>query len=74
MGNKTSVTVVMMGGALATLLLFLAQALWMPEDYALQPGIESALGVVITSVLAYVLPDEMVAKIKRRTKPPKEGP
>lgn len=73
MGNKTSVTIVMMGGALATLLLFLAQALWLPEDYALQPGIESSLGVIITSVLAFVLPDNVVQKIRRRTKPPKEG-
>lgn len=72
MGNKTSVTVVMMGGALATLLLFLAQALWLPEDYVLQPGIESSLGVIITSVLAFVLPDNVVQKIRRRTKPPKE--
>lgn len=72
MGNKTSVTVVMMGGALATLLLFLAQALWLPEAYVLQTGIESSLGVIITSVLAFVLPDNVVQKIRRRTKPPKE--
>lgn len=66
MNNQTTVTVVVLGGAAASVALWLAVelgAIGQPP-----PGVESALGVLLTAGLAWILPSDVVAKIRRRTK------
>lgn len=73
MSQRTSVNVVLMGGAAATLLIYLTEPLLIAlHGERPPPGIESAAAVLLTAVLAYLVPDEVERKIKRRTAPPRE--
>jgi hypothetical protein len=65
MGNDTKVTTVMLGGALATILLAVLGPLYVRFiGEPLPSGIEGALTTALTALLAYVLPKDF---------PPRDG-
>lgn len=75
--NQTTVTVVALGGATAFILLYSAQliaGLAAGHDIQFPTGLESALGTVFTALFAWLMPADVLSKISRRTRPPKEGP
>lgn len=68
MGNETKVSTVMLGGALATLVLVLFGPMladWRGEP--LPPGVESALAVIFASILAWITPANILRRISKRT-------
>lgn len=70
MGSKTNLSVVAMGGAVAFVLLYLVQlaaSLLAAHDVQFPTGLESALATLITALLAYVMPEDALTKIKNRT-------
>jgi len=70
MNGRTNLSVVAMGGAVAFVLLYLVQlsaSLLAEHDVQFPTGLESALATLITAVLAYVLPEDALTKIKART-------
>lgn len=71
MGNRTETTTVILGGALATLLLWLFGPWLAAHGRELTPGVEAALTTLVIAVLAYLLPAELLARVRRRTRPPR---
>lgn len=70
MGSKTNLSVVAMGGAVAFVLLYLVQlaaSLLAAHDVQFPTGLESAMATLITAILAYVMPEDALTKIKSRT-------
>lgn len=74
MNNKTEVTTLAMGGALAVLFLMLFEPTLLEwrDGKALPLGVETALSVAFTVLVAWLLPAEVLSKIRRRTRPPKD--
>lgn len=73
MGNRTEITTVMMGGAIASLFLWLFGPLLVRWTGApIPPEIGAATAIVFSCLLAFFLPAEVIQKIRRRTKAPKE--
>ncbi len=70
MGNKTNLSVLALGGSVAFVLLYLIQlgmSLLADHDVQFPTGLESAMATLITAILAYVMPEDALTKIKSRT-------
>lgn len=70
--NQTEATTVMLGGALATCLAWFFGPDLAAAGRALTPGVEAAFATLVIGALAVLLPGDLLAKVRRRTRPEAE--
>ena len=72
MGNATQVSPATIGGALATVLIWLL-APWLASiGREVTPEVGSGVTVLVVALVAYVLPADVLGKVRRRTRPEAE--
>lgn len=69
MSNGTQVSTVTIGGALATVLIWLLAPWLAAQGREVTPEVAAGVTTLVVSIVAYVLPADVFGRVRRRTRP-----